>query len=164
MKDFFKEILPYVVVIIIVILIKTYIVSPVKVNGDSMIDTLHNKDIMLLSKISYKLHDIERFDIVVVREGKDSIIKRVIGLPGEQVEYIDNKLYINGKVVKENFKHKDTDDFIPDHKIPADMYFVVGDNRGNSTDSRVLGYIPKQDILGKANFTIYPLNRIGIKK
>ncbi len=164
MKEFFKEILPYVVVIIVVILIKTYIVSPVKVNGDSMIDTLHNKDVMLLSKISYKLHDIERFDIVVVREGKDSIIKRVIGLPGEQVEYIDNKLYINGKVVKEKFKHKDTDDFIPDHKIPADMYFVVGDNRGNSTDSRVLGYIPKQDILGKANFTIYPLNRIGIKK
>ena len=123
MKEFFKEILPYVVVIIVVILIKTYIVSPVKVNGDS-----------------------------------------IIGLPGEQVEYIDNKLYINGKVVKEKFKHKDTDDFIPDHKIPADMYFVVGDNRGNSTDSRVLGYIPKQDILGKANFTIYPLNRIGIKK
>lgn len=164
MIKYVKELLPYLVVIIIVILIKTFIVTPVRVNGASMDDTLHNKDIMLLSKISYKLHDIKRFDIVVIREGEEFIIKRVIGLPGEQVEYIDDKLYVNGKVIEENFKHKQTDDYIPDHKIPADMYFVLGDNRGNSTDSRVLGYIPRQDILGKATFTIYPFNRIGTKK
>ncbi len=164
MKEIIKEIIPYIIVIIVVLLIKAYIVSPVKVNGTSMDPTLHDKDIMLLSKISYRVHGIKRFDIIVIREGNEFIIKRVIGLPGEKVEYKNNKLYIDGKYIKEKFKHKKTRDFKSIKKVPEGMYYVLGDNRSNSIDSRVLGFIPVQDILGHATYTIYPFNRIGEKK
>lgn len=164
MMKFIKEIIPYVVAIVLVLIIKTYVVTPVRVNGSSMYPTLRHKDIMLLSKISYQSHGIKRFDIIVIREGDEFIIKRVIGLPGEKVEYIDNKLYINGKYVEEPFDHKLTKDYEEVKTVPDGMYFVLGDNRLNSTDSRILGFIPKQDILGHATYTIYPFNRFGLKK
>ena len=107
-KVFIKEYVPYIAIIILVILIKRYIVAPVKVNGSSMMDTLHNGDIMILNNTAYYFDDIKRFDIVVVRENKEYIIKRVIGLPGETVEYRDNKLYINDKLVKDNYGSEPT--------------------------------------------------------
>ena len=164
MKKIILEIIPYIIAIVIVILIKTYIIMPVRVNGESMEPTLHNNDIMLLNKFNYKTKGIKRFDIVVIREGDDFIIKRVIGLPGERVEYKNNYLYINDKYVEEPFRHKRTKDYEEVKKVPENMYFVLGDNRGNSTDSRVLGFIPIQDILGHATYTIYPFNRFGLKK
>ena len=90
MKKFIKEYLPYLVIIILVLLVKRYIVSPVKVNGESMMTTLHHGDIMILNSSAYYFDDIERFDIVVVKAKNEYIIKRVIGLPGETVEYRDN--------------------------------------------------------------------------
>ncbi len=167
-KEIFKEFWIYIILIIIIILIKIFIVTPVKVNGTSMIDTLHDKDIMILNKISYRFNDIKRFDIVVVDDKEELIIKRVIGLPGEYIEYKDNKLYVNGKYIKEKFSHKDTDDFSIEEleatEIPDNCYFVLGDNRVNSKDSRVIGFIPKEQILGKTSLTIFPFNRFGNKK
>ena len=104
MNKIVKEILSYVVVIVLVLLFKRYIFSPIKVNGDSMYPNLHNNDIMILNEIGYHLNGIERFDIVVVDTGNDRIIKRVIGLPGETVSYHGNKLYINGEEVLEDFQ------------------------------------------------------------
>ena len=106
-KGNFKDLWIYIVIIIVVILLKIFIVAPIKVNGTSMIDTLEDKDIMILDKISYRFKDIKRFDIVVVDDKEELIIKRVIGLPGEYIEYKDNKLYVNGKYVKENFNRKE---------------------------------------------------------
>ena len=148
-------------IILVVVLIKTFVVSPIRVNGASMDPTLNDKDIMLLDEISYRFSDIERFDIVVVKEEDEYLIKRVIGLPGETVEYKNDKLYIDGKYVKEDFKHKETFDFST--TLGKDEYFIMGDNRTNSTDSRVFGPISRDKIMGKTSLTILPISRFGNK-
>lgn len=167
MRKFIKEVWPYILILFIVVIIKAFIVSPIRVNGPSMKDTLQDKDIMILDKVSYRFHDIKRFDIVVIHLDEEDIIKRVIALPGEKVEYKDNKLYINGKRVKEKFKHAETDDFdlsgFETKKVPKNSYFVLGDNRKESLDSRVIGYIPKSRIVGHATFTVLPFSRWGSK-
>ena len=96
-----KELIPYIVILILVILLKLFIVTPIRVNGTSMMNTLHPKDIMILNKTAYLTKNPKRFDIVVVRLEDEDIIKRVIGLPGEVIEYKDNTLYVNGKKVEE---------------------------------------------------------------
>lgn len=160
-KNYVKEFLPYFVIILVVVFIKIFIVSPIRVNGTSMNPTLNNKDIMLLDEISYRFSDIERFDIVVVKEENEYLIKRVIGLPGEKVEYKDNKLYIDDKYVKEDFKHKETMDFST--TLEKDEYFIMGDNRTNSTDSRIFGPVFRDEIMGKTSLTILPFSRFGNK-
>lgn len=90
----FKTIMSYLLIIVLVILIRIFFIDPVRVDGGSMDTTLANGQIMILNKIVYKRNDVKRYDIVVVNEGDKSIIKRVIGLPGETIEYKDNKLYI----------------------------------------------------------------------
>lgn len=160
-KNYIKEFLPYFMIILVVVLIKTFVVSPIRVNGASMDPTLNDKDIMLLDEISYRFSDIERFDIVVVKEEDEYLIKRVIGLPGETVEYKNDKLYIDDKYVKEDFKHKETFDFST--TLGKDEYFIMGDNRTNSTDSRVFGPISRDKIMGKTSLTILPISRFGNK-
>ena len=160
--SFLKEYVPYVLVIILVILIKRFVVTPIRVVGDSMYGTLHDGDIMILNIIGYRFSDIERFDIVVVDKGREPLIKRVIGLPGEEIEYKDNQLYVNGKKVKENYGSDVTEDFTI--KIPKGSYFVMGDNRTNSMDSRYYGPFQKKDILGKTKLTIFPFGRFGNKE
>ena len=155
-----KELLPYIIIIIVVIIIRTFIFTPVVVKGPSMMNTLHNGDVMILDKIGMKLGGIKRFDIVVIQTGKTKIIKRVIGMPGETISYHDNKLYINGKEVSDNHSNEITYDF-EEVKIPDGEYYVLGDNRTDSVDSRILGTIPKNEILGHATFIIYPFNRFG---
>ncbi len=159
---FVKEFLPYVIVIILVLLFKKFLYAPIKVNGDSMYSTLHDGDIMILDIIGYKKNGIKRFDIVVVDEGNELIIKRVIGLPGEKVKYKDNKLYINDKKVTDNYGKHETEDF--EEVVPKGEYFVLGDNRTNSMDSRVFGTFSKKEILGKTSMTVFPFKRWGNKK
>lgn len=164
MIKFLKELIPYLIIVVVVVLIRTFLVTPVFVVGDSMVPTLKDKQVLLLDKFKYRFSDIERFDIVVIKVGKKEIIKRVIGLPGEYVEYKDNKLYINGKVLENDFDF-DTIDFAMseiciEEKIPYNKYFVLGDNRLVSSDSRIIGLIDKKDILGKAGFSIWPIKTI----
>ena len=129
-----KEISIYLLIIVMVILIRTFIITPVRVNGTSMDPTLKNGEIMILNKIKYNKNDIKRFDIVVVKMDKELLIKRVIGLPNEEIKYVDNKLYINGEYIKEPFLNEDvcTANFsLGDFKlkkIPENCYFVMGDN------------------------------------
>lgn len=161
-KNYFRELLPYFIIILVVIFIKVFIVSPIRVNGESMDSTLQDGDIMLLDEISYRFTDIKRFDIVVIHRDDEYLIKRVVGLPGERIKYKDGKLYINGKHVKENFKHKKTSDFSA--VVDEGYYFVMGDNRINSTDSRIFGAVSRDEILGKTSLTILPISRFGNKK
>lgn len=170
-KKFIYDFTPYVLILIVVILLKVYIISPIQVNGTSMMNTLHDKDIMILNKVNYRLNDIERFDIVVIKYNKTHLIKRVIGLPGDKIEYKDNKLYINDQYYEEPFLQEDTitDDFvlsdvINQKTIPDNFYFVMGDNRGNSLDSRYLGLFEKDVIEGNTSFTLFPFNRFGSKE
>lgn len=162
-KKVILEILSYVLIIVIVLLIKAYVVSPIRVNGSSMYKTLHDEDIMILNEFTYYFNDIERKDIVVVKEKGELLIKRVIGLPGETVECKDGTVYINGKKLTETYVNGTTDDF-EKVIVGKDEYFVLGDNREVSLDSRVYGAYKRKEIKGKASLTIYPFNRLGEKK
>lgn len=152
---FIKEFVPYVVITLIVLFVRMYIVSPVRVDGNSMHPTLKNREFLLLTKFD-KSYD--RFDIVVLKYGKQKLVKRIIGLPGEHVEYKNNKLYVNGKVMEEKFKLFETDDFnikeLGYDVIPDNHYFVVGDNRGASLDSRKIGLIYDKNIEGTINISL----------
>ena len=164
MKKFLKEVYPYVIIVVVVILFRTFIATPVRVDGDSMKSTLNNGDILILNKLdkSYK-----RFDIVVINYENSKLVKRIIGLPGETIEYKDNDLYINGSIITDvtpvrtvDFSLKDLYDL---EKIPDGYYFVMGDNRGNSSDSRDprIGLIKKSDIVGTTSIRLFPFNKIG---
>ena len=165
MKEKIKPLLPYIIIIVVVLFIKAFIVTPIKVNGESMYPTLEEGDIMILNKTAYYFNKPKRFDIVVVDMPDEYLIKRVIGLPGEQIEYKDNTLYVDGKKVKENFEHGKTDDFnikkLGSDTVPEGYYLVLGDNRGNSLDSRELGFMKEEQLLGRTNLIILPFDRIG---
>ncbi len=163
-KDFLKSISGYVVIVILVLLLKQFIITPIRVNGSSMNNTLYDGDIMILDKISYRFTDIKRFDIVVIKKNNEYLIKRIIGCPGEKITYKDNKLYVNEELIEENFLHKKTDDYDLEEIIPDNYYFVVGDNRIDSLDSRYIGLISKKEILGKTSLVLFPFNRFGTKK
>lgn len=160
-KKFLKEYFPYIIVIIMVILIKQFVISPIIVNGESMMKTLHDKDVMILDRISYRTKAIKRFDIVVIDEGNEYIIKRVIGMPGEEVTCDNGNIYINGKKIKDSYGYGKTDNFY--YKVPKGEYYVLGDNRENSMDSRYFGSFKKKDILGKTNLILFPFKRFGKK-
>lgn len=167
MKKFIKEIYSYVLIVVFVILFRSYIATPVRVDGDSMNDTLINNDILILNKMDKKY---ERFDIIVINYNNTKLVKRIIGLPGENIEYKDNTLYINDKGYKDIETSRTKDFSIKElyevEKIPEDSYFVMGDNRNNSLDSRDyrVGFINKEDIVGVTIFRIYPFNSIGSVK
>ena len=160
MNKALKEILSYVFIIIIVLLIKWFIATPINVVGESMIPTLKDGDMMLLDEISYRFSDIKRFDIVVVKSKDGLIIKRVIGLPGEKVKCKNGDIYINNKKLRENYDHAYTEDF-DEIKISKNNYFVLGDNRVNSMDSREYGTFDKKKIRGKTHIILFPFSRFG---
>ena len=156
----FKEILPYLIIIVIVVIIRTFIITPVRVNGDSMKPILVDKEIVLLKKYD---KNYKRFDIVVFNDKRGHLIKRIVGLPGETLYYSNNKLFVNGKYIKEDFlgPNEETYDYELEEVIPEGYYFVMGDNRDNSTDSRIIGLVSEEDILGTTSFVLYPFNRFG---
>ena len=180
-KDSLRELIPYAVAIIVIVIIRMFVVTPVKVNGTSMINTLHHGDTMILNKIGIRFNEIKRFQIVVIKTDKSYLIKRVIGLPGETIKYEvkENngnniaRLFINGKKVEEKFISDDVkletckEEYNicnKSYRIPKDNYFVMGDNRGNSIDSRIIGTIKRKDITGTTKLIIFPINDIGIAK
>ena len=155
MKKILKELVPYIVILVVVVLIRTFIVTPIIVDGDSMSPTLTDGEMMLLNKLG----SIERNDIVVINNEEGYIIKRVIALPGESIECRDGVIYINDEKYDDNFASK-TDDFVKQF-LNDDEYFVMGDNRFVSMDSRIFGAVTKEEILGTTNFVIYPFNKFG---
>lgn len=160
-KENKKEAVTYLLIILFIILMRTYVVTPVRVSGSSMANTLKNGEILLLNKFEYRFSDIKRFDIVVVKAHGERIIKRVIGLPGETLKYENGILYINDKMIEEDYLDEVTKDFTYEGKIPDECYFVMGDNRDDSLDSRYFGCFPKKDILGHASFVLFPFAKFG---
>ena len=149
---FVKSILPYVIIVLVVVLIRSFIITPGIVSGSSMYSTLKDKEVVLVNKIALN-SGIDRFDIVVLNYDKGEIIKRVIGLPNEKVRYMNNK------EVETPFQFEKTDDFTI--VTGKDEYVVLGDNRDVSKDSRILGAFNIKDIVGKVSFRLFPLKRIG---
>ncbi len=161
LKEILKELMPYVIIVVVVVIIRIFIATPVLVSGSSMYPTLKNNQLLILKKYdrSYK-----RFDIVVLDYKDEKLIKRIIGLPGETVEYNEGILYINGKEVEDEHAPI-TADFKSSElikgTIPKGYYLVLGDNRDDSIDSRVIGLINEEDIRGATNFSLWPFKKIG---
>lgn len=161
MKKFLYEIKDYVIIIVAVVLIRTFIITPALVDGASMDNTLKDGQLVIINKFSMIVSEPKRFDIVVVKnnDSHDKIIKRVIGLPNEKIVYRDNNLYINGDLYKEDYVLGNTTDY--EVETGEDEYFVLGDNREVSKDSRILGNFKKKDIIGKVRIRLFPFNKIG---
>jgi signal peptidase I len=159
--------------LVIALLIKAFLFQAFYIPSDSMVPTLKTHDRVIVNKLSYKLHPVHRGDIIVFKSppGVDpsvkDLIKRVIALPGETVEgRPDGHIYINGKRLAEPYLPKGTrpGQSFAAIKVPPDSYWVMGDNRSNSFDSRFFPehFIRKKDIVGRAFIRIWPLDRLGI--
>ncbi len=159
MVKFLKELLPYIIVIVAVILIRLFIATPVRVSGPSMLPTLNSKEVMIMVKITKYFTSYKRFQIVVIKYGNTYLIKRVIGLPGEKIKCEDGNIHINGAAIEDDYGNGVTADFT-EVTLSDDEYFVMGDNREVSQDSRIIGPIKASNIKGYTNLVIYPLNKI----
>ena len=163
--EFFKDTFKYIVVGLMVLLIFIFVVGIQQVKGPSMEPTFVEGQLVLTNKLTYRFSKVKRNDIVVVSVNDKYMIKRVIGLPGEKIEYKDNKLYINGAIYEEKFIDTSkviTEDFSTNGMIPQGKYLVLGDNREDSQDSRDYGFISKKNIVGKVWIRFWPLNRIKL--
>ena len=155
--------------VLFMILLVVFVVQPVKVEGTSMLPRLHDGERIFVNKmIYYGLPDIERGDIVVFWFPDDpskSYIKRVIGLPGETVQMRAGRIFVNGKELEEPYLDPALN-VSPDDRPPAYVkphyYFVMGDNRDNSSDSRSWGLVPEKYIYGKALFRYWPLSKASV--
>jgi signal peptidase I len=154
--------------LVIAIVIKTFLFQAFYIPSASMVPTLKINDRVLVNKLSYKTHDIHRGDIVVFtkppNEASDikDLVKRVIGLSNETVEGRENHIYINGRLLKEPYLPAGTpiSTFKPT-TIPANSIWVMGDNRGESQDSRYFGPIRKSSVVGRVFIRIWPPTRLG---
>ncbi|RIJ64224.1 signal peptidase I [Rummeliibacillus sp. POC4] len=169
-KEVLSWIWPILIAVVIAVLCRQYLFSPVTVKGESMEPTYENNNKIIISKTSH----IDRFDIIVFESPveDDHYIKRVIGLPGDTIKVKNDKLYINGKKYSEPYLKKGIQEYqdMGDHftedftlkevtgesKVPKDTYFVLGDNRQNSSDSREYGFIKKSSVTGEVKFQFYP--------
>ncbi len=177
LREFLETILELVIVAALVLLFIRFVAFRSVVQGSSMNATLNNRDNLIVERVSYYFHDPERFDIVVFRnpdesDEKEHFIKRVIGLPGEMLEIRNGIVYIDGEALTEDVYGLEL--MYSDHlsktdplnygpvAIPQGEFFVLGDNRNNSKDSRYpeVGTVPKKLILGRVLVRFWPLNAI----
>ncbi|MDE1548453.1 signal peptidase I [Jeotgalibaca caeni] len=177
LKEIINILISVGVAYVLFVLIRTFLFFPFQVSGDSMVPTMLDGDRLILNRLG----TVDRFDVVVFPapdpEGEgEEYVKRVIGVPGDEIVYQEDQLYIDGEQVeekylqplKESLDRQLTNDFtlwdIPgseSNKVPEDMYLVLGDNREVSKDSRSFGFVPATEIEGTTSLRIWPLNRIG---
>jgi signal peptidase I len=183
-----NSLLDYAVIAVVAIglalVIQAYLVKPYRIPSPSMVDTLEIGDRVLVNRVVYHLRDLEHGDVVVFRWPKNRdvvFIKRVVGLPGDRLQAKDGRLYVNGVAQEEPYVHETngvTDPTNPsgtivgttmsqpwglsdEYTVPEGHYFMMGDNRTNSDDSRVWGPVPEDDLIGEAFFVYWPLDRLG---
>jgi signal peptidase I len=159
--------------LVVALVIRTFLLQAFWIPTASMVPTLHEGDRVLVNKLSYDLHDVHRGDVVVFERPEASeddhpeddikdLIKRVVALPGETIEAREGSVYIDGRLLDEPYLPEGTTtDSLPETEIPEGHVFVMGDNRGNSQDSRVFGAIDEELIVGRAFMRIFPLGDIG---
>ena len=177
-REIFSWIKIFIIAVVIAFVVNNCIIMNANVPSGSMKNTIQEKDRMIGLRTAYWFSDPKRGDIVIFENPdyyeKGSLasdkyfVKRVIGLPGESIRYVDNTLYINDKKIDETYLKDKTDDFdlqeLGYDRIPDDCYFVLGDNRDNSSDSRVIGPVKKSQIEGSASLVLFPFKEAGVKK
>lgn len=154
--NFIKSLIPYVVIFVVVVLIRTFLITPIVVSGPSMQPTLKGGELMILNKLG----DFERFDVVVVDIGYEEIIKRIIAMPGETIACENGIIYVNGKMQEDKYGSGVTFDF-EKITLAEDEYFVMGDNRQDSKDSRHIGPVKSEAIKGTTSLVLFPFSSFG---
>ena len=160
------------VALVLTLIIRTFVVQAFKIPSGSMRPTLLEGDKLFVNKYIYRFKAPKRGDIIVFKypvDPKKDFIKRLVASGGEEVEIRDGKIYVSGKVLDDprtfgKFYYYNHDPYGSPRetiKVPEENYFVLGDNSANSTDSRFWGFVPKKNVLGKAIFRWWPLNRFG---
>jgi signal peptidase I len=163
--------------IIIFVFIRTFFFSNYVVEGESMMPTLQDGNKLVVNKIGYQIGDLHRFDVIVFHANEqEDYVKRIIGLPGDKVEYRDDILYINGQKYPEQYldKYREqtfggrlTGDFTLEEitgqeTVPEGKIFVLGDNRLGSRDSRDFGFVSVDQVVGKVNLRYWPMNEVDV--
>lgn len=160
------------IALVIIVPLRMFIAEPFVVSGSSMLPNYHNRDYLIIDRLSYRNTDVVRGDVIVMKYPKDTsqyFIKRIIGLPGEKIGFEGGKVHIFNAEHPEGFVL--TESYLPEHietfgkpapvTLGSDEYFVLGDNRTASSDSRVWGILPKDDIIGKVWLRVFPVSRFG---
>lgn len=163
--------------LIVIIFIRVFFFSNYQVEGESMMPTLEDGNLLVVNKIGYQISDLERFDVIVFHANKEEdYVKRIIGLPGDKIQYRDDELIINGEKISEPFLEKYrsqtiigklTGDFTLSEitgvdTVPEGKLFVLGDNRLGSWDSRHFGFISANEVVGKVNLRYWPIDEVDI--
>jgi signal peptidase I len=160
-----------VVILAVLVMVYLFIMSPQEINGASMEPNFHNAEYILTNKVLYKFREPKRGDVVIFKSPKNKevdYIKRIIGLPGETVKLQNNTFYVNGQKVEEPYLPADIvvfgGSFLREGEeivVPPGQYFVAGDNRPHSSDSREFGTIAKEDFIGAAFLRYWPISQMG---
>ena len=170
-KSIVAEIIIYTILLLTCIyIVPEYVVQRTVVDGESMMNTLMDGESLIVNKLSYKLGSPDRFDIVVFypygREDKeDYYVKRIIGLPGEKVQIIGSDIYINDEILEEHYGKDPISDpgiFKEPVTLGEDEFFVLGDNREISEDSRFFGPVERKNLSGHAVLRVYPFDKFGL--
>lgn len=148
------------------LLIILFVYQPVKVEGSSMEPGLEDQERIFINKLVYRIETIERGDVIVFRYPRDhrkSFIKRVIGIPGDRVRVIEGRVYLNGELLPEPYVSQEYFDnrSYEERLVKPDTYYVMGDHRSMSNDSRDFGLVPRGNIYGKAVFGYWPMEKLG---
>lgn len=164
--------------IFVFVFIRTFFFANYVVEGESMMPTLKNGNKLIVNKFGFQPGELKRFDVIVFHANeKEDYVKRIIGLPGDRVEYRNDQLYVNGGKLAEPYLHvykqqlpggKLTGDFslkelTGEYRVPEGKLFVLGDNRPGSWDSRHFGFISESQVVGKVDLRYWPLNEVDMK-
>lgn len=162
-NEFFRDTFKYIVVAAVVILVFVFVIGLQQVVGPSMSPTLTENDIVVINKLSYKLHKINTGDVVIASVSDKYMIKRVIGLPGDELKMVNGRIYLNGELFDDyvDINIEESGNLENGIKVGDNEYFIIGDNRNDSEDSRFYGTISKKNIVGKVAFRLYPFSKIG---
>ena len=180
LKDTFLEYVPFLILLAFIIIIRIFIASPISVSGSSMEPTLEEGDYVLQYKLKKRIKGLNRFDIVIIDNSEGTLVKRIIGLPGETIKYVikeedgvvTNALYVDAKKIDETFITDEAKNYTCTFNnqnicseegitLGEDEYFVMGDNRRVSKDSRLIGPVKVKEITGIAEIRLFPFSRFG---
>ena len=165
-REIFEWVMVFVVAAALAFPVRTFVFEPVSVDGQSMMNTLKDREFMIATKFDYLFGDPQRFDIVICNypNTDDGMyrVKRVIGLPGETLELRAGELYIDGEHIEQNFAMTENETYFGPYTVPQGHYFVMGDNRNNSKDSRsaMVGALPRDMIEGHVRAVVFPLSEM----
>ncbi|MBE6023640.1 MAG: signal peptidase I [Cellulosilyticum sp.] len=171
-KELIEKLKEPILAILAALLISCFIISHTQVPTESMMPMINPGDHLIVNRLPFYYRDPMREEIVVFEQGSKHLIKRVIGVPGDVIDLVDGHVYINGSLLDESdylekgqvtFPFSKSSIIFP-YTVPEGYYFVLGDNRRNSSDSRVFGPIARTSIIAKAGYRIFPIQSIGMVK